>query len=409
MRRALLSLATLFGLLGAAQAQTSCGLLSQCPNASLPLNGTELMYIVQGGISKQTNTSNFMGVSSSIIPLNNIWTGNNTFSGTTNIFESGNVNYTLPVNDGSLPPTPAIANSIIGIVQGTVSSSLATDSSTLIVQKIGAIGNPALFATLYDIGGSAGVNVHGTAVIGLSQTSVAYTSPGPFFEGTRGNCDILSTSTNAQCNGGAYEVSYATTNHTFAIGIESDVANFSGSDDTQDNYSNTAFLASTNPFGGTSWKVGAAYMVNPFQPNPFIYGIWIPTGTTEVSAADIRLANTAQVGIDFHAGGSFVFDILLANDQPIGASNAANSINYSLLYVSPASTAVFAGDPGLAGVTIASSGVPTTVQQNLGVLGNFQVFGNYQSADGSFGVSCSAGTVNLTTAVFKNGLLVKCN
>lgn len=39
-----------------ASAQTSCGTLSGCPSASLPLNGLEWMYVLQGGISKKVTS-----------------------------------------------------------------------------------------------------------------------------------------------------------------------------------------------------------------------------------------------------------------------------------------------------------------------------------------------------------------
>ena len=62
----------------AAVAQTGCGTLSQCPVAHLPLSGNELLYMVQGGLSKQIGVSNFIG--QNILPLNNTFTGFNTFN-----------------------------------------------------------------------------------------------------------------------------------------------------------------------------------------------------------------------------------------------------------------------------------------------------------------------------------------
>jgi hypothetical protein len=53
LRRVLIAV---FALLMASPlwAQTSCGVLSNCPNASTPLSGTELLYIIQQGVSKKT-------------------------------------------------------------------------------------------------------------------------------------------------------------------------------------------------------------------------------------------------------------------------------------------------------------------------------------------------------------------
>lgn len=55
MRLRSLLLATAAALASApALAQSQCGLLSQCPNASVPFSGTELIYLVQDGVSKKT-------------------------------------------------------------------------------------------------------------------------------------------------------------------------------------------------------------------------------------------------------------------------------------------------------------------------------------------------------------------
>lgn len=62
----------------AVHAQTGCGTLSQCPVAHTPLAGNELLYLVQGGLSKQIGVSAFIG--QNILPMNNTFTGSNFFS-----------------------------------------------------------------------------------------------------------------------------------------------------------------------------------------------------------------------------------------------------------------------------------------------------------------------------------------
>lgn len=55
--RAFLALVALLCLVQPALAQTGCSTLSACPFASTPFNGSELLYLVQGGVSKKTNVS----------------------------------------------------------------------------------------------------------------------------------------------------------------------------------------------------------------------------------------------------------------------------------------------------------------------------------------------------------------
>lgn len=67
-----LKLALVFAFLSISPAvgQTSCGVLTSCPNASLPLSGTESLYIVQQGISKQITEQYLADDVSSKIGLN---------------------------------------------------------------------------------------------------------------------------------------------------------------------------------------------------------------------------------------------------------------------------------------------------------------------------------------------------
>lgn len=51
-----------------ARAQNTCGTVSTCPNASTPFEGTEILYLVQKGVSKKTTTGAFMGQVQSGLP-----------------------------------------------------------------------------------------------------------------------------------------------------------------------------------------------------------------------------------------------------------------------------------------------------------------------------------------------------
>jgi hypothetical protein len=83
MDRLILALLALVLAAWPAKAQTSCGTLSGCPTASTPLSGTELLYVLQNGVSKKVTLSNSIGGSASILPLTNVWTGTNTFTAPT--------------------------------------------------------------------------------------------------------------------------------------------------------------------------------------------------------------------------------------------------------------------------------------------------------------------------------------
>ena len=53
---------------GAAMAQ-ACGTVTTCPTASTPLSGSELLYLVQGGVSKKITVGSIFGTSQ---PANSI-------------------------------------------------------------------------------------------------------------------------------------------------------------------------------------------------------------------------------------------------------------------------------------------------------------------------------------------------
>src|SRR5208282_2672943 len=194
MKRILLVTIGLIFSLGA-QAQTSCSLLSQCPNALLPLNGSEIMYIVQGGISRQVTTSNFMGVSTSILPLNNVWTGSNTFS--------NNINTNTIVNVGSFSSSITTTGTAIGAVLDNQFN--CTDTQTVTGANTGKI---CLFVRQsYGGSGVSGVR-QAIEAYGLLTSPTSPTNPDRFY--------TASTSTEeAQTGDGGFDT---TTNASGLLG-----------------------------------------------------------------------------------------------------------------------------------------------------------------------------------------------
>ena len=80
MRKILTALLLAFS--SVASAQEVGETLSQLPQATTPLSGSELFYVVQGGLSKQTvaGALAFPAISA-LVSGNNTWTGTNTFTG----------------------------------------------------------------------------------------------------------------------------------------------------------------------------------------------------------------------------------------------------------------------------------------------------------------------------------------
>jgi hypothetical protein len=264
-------------------------------------------------------------------------------------------NYTPLIQSGGLPANPTFANASYGAVMGSVAAPNTTGDSVIVAEKIGianiATSSGTIFGSLIDKGSPIGINGHGSGVMGYAQTSVAYTSTGPFFEGLHGQCDITSTGVNGQCNGASIVASYTTHSHAFAIGVESDVANISGVDDTTSTYQNVAFLASTSPFPGVGQnKVLAAYAINPYNQTgaQFIYGLWVPGSSTAVSYADIRLDNAAIIGLDMHLS-SLTYAIALPSNVGIYSNNHANNNLLELMFSNTSDQLVLGPDPNLTG------------------------------------------------------------
>jgi hypothetical protein len=264
-------------------------------------------------------------------------------------------NYTPLIQSGALPAIPTFANASLGAVMGSVATPNTTGDSVIVAEKIG-IANVAtsagtIFGSLIDKGSPVGVNGHGSGVMGYAQTSIAYTTTGPFFEGLHGQCDVTSTGINGQCNGASIVASYTSHAHAYAIGVESDVANISGVDDTTSTYQNVAFLASTSPFPGVGQnKVLAAYMINPYNQtgSQFIFGYWVPASATAVSTSDIRLDNGSTFGLDMHEG-TMSYPIALPSNLGIYSNNHANNNLLELMFLNSSDELVLGPDPNIAG------------------------------------------------------------
>lgn len=103
----LLALAGFLAFPLASQAQTPvCGTVSTCPNASTPLGGTELLYLVQSGVSKKITVSSlFSGFFNFPLAIDLGGTGNTTANGALgstglNAYSqtaAGASNFTIPV------------------------------------------------------------------------------------------------------------------------------------------------------------------------------------------------------------------------------------------------------------------------------------------------------------------------
>lgn len=159
-------LVTLFALLApsAAYAQApTCGLLSTCPVASVPLSGTELLYLVQGGVSKKITVNSFLtGFITFPLSISLGGTGNTTAnaalgSGGLNAFSqvaAGTSNFAIPVTARTvlvgaitgpvtytLPPSGQYPPGFLLVVSDYLGSVSTADTVTLATQGGDTVDN----------------------------------------------------------------------------------------------------------------------------------------------------------------------------------------------------------------------------------------------------------------------------
>jgi hypothetical protein len=211
-------------------------------------------------------------------------------------FQLGITNFIQPA--GTYGWGGNIANSPIAAVLGTASSPNNSADAALTIQRIGAaVGvNPTATGGLFSATDNGGtIPGHMTSVTGLTQSSGAYApGTGTFFEGGRGQCDLLTGSRNAQCEGVAAEVNFPVgTTGQSTFGAEGAVNNNSGvnpSTSFNPTSFSSSFIASCGDHGAVTngAKCENGYIVNPNNAYPFLRGFLVPlTGTTLDQSAGV--------------------------------------------------------------------------------------------------------------------------
>ena len=173
MRKLLLATASILALSLPAMAQTSCSLVSQCPAATTPLSGSEILYIIQGGVSKQIAvgalpSGSSGGVTIGTTPIvgginGNIEYNNNGIFGELNTTGSGSV---VRANFPTLT-NPAFVNPSLGTVVSGVWN------GTAIGYTYGGTGLTALGAANQCLTTNSGV----TAMAWAACSSVCFLTP----------------------------------------------------------------------------------------------------------------------------------------------------------------------------------------------------------------------------------------
>lgn len=157
--------------------------VSQLPVATTPLSGSELFYVVQGGISKNVAFSAF---SQSLLPQNNTWTGVNTYTQPI----VGHATLDLPLTGGTLTGSLTLPG---GTFTGPLALPAASGAAAPLVFTLGSApsGTPpngdAWFTSaglFYQVGGATVGPLVGASQIVAPQpavlttgTALTYTTP----------------------------------------------------------------------------------------------------------------------------------------------------------------------------------------------------------------------------------------
>jgi hypothetical protein len=164
--------------------------------------------------------------------------------------------------------------------------------------------------------------------------------------GTGGNCTGITGT-------GAASVAYS-----YVIANEGQVFNNSGSD-ANVTFSSSKFAAAFLATGGKGGSLGSnksdvAFLINPFTTVPFIYGLYIPTGTIDSTGSVVYSAATTAYGANFLNCTCIPFRS--TNFEVDGSGNVTgNGSQFTETTLTGAPPTVTSGQIGYGGTTAASS------------------------------------------------------
>lgn len=292
----------------------------------------------------------------------------------------GSANYVPP--SGPYAPTPAISAAKFLGVLGTNAAPNTTLDAIAVFEKIGTTSNPPTNAALIGITidknpNVSGTGYHGSGLAGVFQTAMAYDGVAySFGEGGHAQCDVLTGSTNFQCNGLSAIVNFAVNGRAF-VGIEGAVNNHTGAAiSTLTAIKDYAFMASCGVHLNIppAFPCGAAFYVNQQNSDPFTCGFCIVAGSGAIAAggADIALANSgAAYGIDMSTASFTTAALQLPNQTNGGALRIAGVTGgvppYLVLAVNGSNQLVLNTDTHNIDLVIGTATSLTQVQGRLNV------------------------------------------
>lgn len=269
----------------------------------------------------------------------------------------------------------------LGMTLGNAGVPNTTVDAVALFQKLGtnhdnAHINGVLWADLEPPSGAligAGGVDHGTGIVGQVNVKGTWNGslPSPFFEGVRGNCNLLAGSANIQCSGSVSEVNVNVPDWVRAIGHEGaiNLNNGVGSPRTfSDSRWDAAFLSSCGDHGVVAGgaKCGTGFMVNPDNAYPTHWGFYVPrrSGRGGIDVASFESDDTTgQFGLDLGKGGFSSAAIRVPNGGGLSSIDHAGSANIEVVGTDSADNVVVGHAKNVTSVVLGdpAGAVPTRV------------------------------------------------
>jgi len=326
-----LKIALVAVLIASPAAAQQCGTLTTCPQVSTPLAGSELLYVVQGGVSKKMTVTQLSAGIGPLVP------GTNTISPSTNggvLYDNAGIlgdsetlptGLTIPSATLTAPSLGvATATSINGVTIGASGGALSIASGKTLTDTSGVGADLLLGATGGGFTAYGGASSAGNVLLGLSAAGVGSFQP----YGLTGNSTLVETTTGGLLT--ASIIPFGTATNQVAEGGVITAAGPIGSA--------TAVPVITYNAAGQLTTVTTAALGTAAADNTGTSGATIPLnngGFTQSGAAifssTLAESNAAlpsvvagQLGL---AGGSTSAPTLGANDEGDAYLSTANGLN----------------------------------------------------------------------------------
>lgn len=308
--------------------------ISNMPFASTPFNGSELLYVIQGGVSKKTNYSVLSGQILPLATTSQIYVGSGvagvagvltTGSGVTALLggaSSGTggllgstsplisnhlyIGGGTPLGTGGPPPLTLSSQFIPSATRTTPDPTL--DIERTVNYQSGVTYSPTLWVNTSTSFSSAGAWTDGiVSVLNVTANSVASGSV-PFGEAVRGVCLVTALGHPTACTGGVFAAANASGSSAF--GVEGETNNNLSNSPTPPSFPGpilaVGFFASSGSAPTGSYIADAGFMVNSYG-GPFQVGFSCPQeqgigAGNSIKYSCFEAAVTAPYAIDMSLG-----------------------------------------------------------------------------------------------------------